>query len=55
MMKYEYKLKICKRKTENGLVLVRVEEGLGKDGLGVWDQQMQTIMYRTDKQQTPTA
>ena len=35
-------------------MLVRVEAGLGKDGLGVWDQHMQTIMYRTDKQQTPT-
>ena len=22
----------------------------GKDGLGAWDQQMQTILYRKDKQ-----
>ena len=26
----------------------------GKDGLGVWDQQMQTITYKLDKQQGPT-
>ena len=26
----------------------------GRDGLGVWDQQMQTIIYRMDKQQGPT-
>ena len=24
--------------------------GWGKEGLGVWDQQMQTIIYRMDKQ-----
>ena len=24
--------------------------GAGGDGLGVWDQQMQTIIYRMDKQ-----
>ena len=24
---------------------------VGRDGLGVWDQQMQTIIYRMDKQQ----
>ena len=29
--------------------------GCGRDGLGVWDQQMQTIIYRMDKQQGPTA
>ena len=28
--------------------------GWERDGLGVWDQQMQTIMYRMDKQQSPT-
>ena len=27
--------------------------GWGRDRLGVWDQQMQTIIYRTDKQQGP--
>ena len=26
----------------------------GRDGQGVWDQQMQTIIYRIDKQQGPT-
>ena len=28
--------------------------GWEKDGLGVWGQQMQTIIYRMDKQQRPT-
>ena len=28
--------------------------GWEREGLGVWDQQMQTIIYRTDKQQSPT-
>ena len=28
--------------------------GGGRDGLGVWDQQMQTIIYRMDKQKGPT-
>ena len=27
----------------------------GRDGLGVWDQQIQTTTYRMDKQQGPTA
>ena len=26
-------------------------EGLGREGLGVWDLQIQTIVYRMDKQQ----
>lgn len=26
------------------------QEGRGKNKLGVWDQQMQTITYRMDKQ-----
>ena len=26
----------------------------GEEGLGVWGQQMQTIIYRMDKQQGPT-
>ena len=28
--------------------------GWGRVGLGVWDQQMQTSIYRMDKQQGPT-
>ena len=28
--------------------------GWGRDGVGCWDQQMQTITYRLDKQQGPT-
>ena len=31
-------------------------QGVGgrEEGLGVWDQQMQTIIYRMDEQQGPT-
>ena len=28
--------------------------GSGRDGLGVWGQQMQTSIYRMDKKQGPT-
>ena len=28
--------------------------GWGRDELGVWDQQMQAIMYKMDKEQGPT-
>ena len=28
--------------------------GGGREGLGVWDQQMQTTVYGKDKQQVPT-
>ena len=28
--------------------------GVGREGLGVWDQQMQTIVCRVDRQQGPT-
>ena len=28
--------------------------GVRKNGLGIWDQQMQTVIYRRDKQQGPT-
>ena len=28
--------------------------GWGRDGLGVWDQQMQAIRYKMDKEQGPT-
>ena len=28
--------------------------GWGREGLGVWDQQIQTITYIMDKQQGPT-
>ena len=27
---------------------------VGEEGLGVWDEEMQTIIYRRDKQQGPT-
>ena len=29
-------------------------KGVGGDKLGVWDQQIQTTMYKIDKQQGPT-
>ena len=35
-------------------VVAKGERGWGRDGLGDWDYQMQTIMYRKDKQQGPT-
>ena len=30
------------------------ERGLGRDKLGVWDQQIQTTIYKIEKQQGPT-
>ena len=35
-------------------VVAKGEEDQGRDGLGVWGEQMQTTMYRMDKQQGPT-
>ena len=46
--------------TENRLtdienrLMIRRGVGVERDGLGVWDQPMQTIIYRIDKQQGPT-
>ena len=37
------------------LWLPRGESRSGRDGLGVWDQRMQAILYIMDKQQGPTA
>ena len=37
---------------ENRLVVDK--EGWGMVELGVWDEQMQTVIYRMDKQQGPT-
>ena len=31
-----------------------VRKSSEREGLGVWDEQMQTIIYRMDKQQGPT-
>ena len=39
--------------TENRLVVARAV-GMAGNGLGVWDEQVETIMYRMDKQQGPT-
>ena len=30
------------------------EDGWGRDGVGVWSEQMQTIIYKMDRQQSPT-
>ena len=36
------------------IVVAKGERGWGREGLGVWDQKMQTVLYRMDKQQGPT-
>ena len=35
-------------------MVVKGEQGLGKDGVGGWGQQMQAVMYRMDRQKGPT-
>ena len=35
----------------SGVVAAKGEAEQERDGLGVWDQQMQTIIYRMNKQQ----
>ena len=40
--------------TENRLVVAKGEGEWGRDRLGDWDQQMQSILYKMDKQQGPT-
>ena len=35
-------------------MVAKGEGGGGRAGVGVWDEQMQTIIYRVDKQQGPT-
>ena len=40
---------------ENRSVVAKGKAGLGRDGLGVWGWQMQTITQRMDKQQGPAA
>ena len=36
---------------ENRLAVAKGKRGCRRDGPGVWDQQMQTLIYRMDKQQ----
>ena len=48
-----YKTEIDSKTQRTDLQLPRREGQLGRAGLGVWDQQMQTIIYRMDKQQGP--
>ena len=43
-----------KQKETHKLVVAKGQERWGRDGLGVWDQQMQSSIYRMDKQQGPT-
>ena len=57
-LKYDTNEPIYETETESGTQridwwLPRVREW-ETDGLGVWDQQMQTIMYRMDEQQGAT-
>ena len=42
-------MKLSTRNVENKLVIASVGVQ-GRDGLWVWDEQMQTIIYRIDKQ-----
>ena len=39
---------------ENKLMVTKGGRGLGKDKLGVWDQQIQPTIYKRDKQLGPT-
>ena len=39
---------------ENKLKFAKGEIRWGKDKFGVWDQQIQTILYKIEKQQGPT-
>ena len=39
---------------ERNLWLPKGKGGVGRDKLGVWDQQIQTMIYKRDKQQSPT-
>ena len=34
-------------------MVTKGERGWGRDKLGDWDQQIQTIIYKIDKQQAP--
>ena len=38
---------------ENNLMAIK-RERVGRDKLGVWDQQIQISVYKNDKQQGPT-
>ena len=40
------------RDIDNRIVVVKGEGGWGRGGLGVWNLQMQTSVYRIDKQST---
>ena len=48
-----YKIETDSHTQRTDLWLSR-EGGWGRDGVDVWDQQMQTVIYRMAKQQGPT-
>ena len=41
------------KQTHIHIVVAREEEGMERDGLGVWGWWMQTITFRMDKKQGP--
>ena len=47
-------MNLPKNRRKTDLWLPRVWGGWEMDELGVWNQQMQTIIYRTDKRQGTT-
>ena len=55
-LKYDINEHIYETKTDSQIQRTDLwmPRGRGEEGLGVWDQQMQTIIYRMDKQQCPT-
>ena len=53
-LKYDINEPIYKTETDSQTQRTDLWLPRGRDGLGVWSQQMQTITYRMDKQQGPT-
>ena len=55
-LKYDTNKLIYERdsQTENRLVIAKGEGWCGRDGVGGWGEQMQTIIYKMNKQQGPT-
>ena len=49
-MNLSMKQKHIHRYRENRFVFAKRKEVWGKDGLGIWNQIMQTIIHRMDKQ-----
>ena len=56
-LKYDTNESICETETDSQTQrtdLVAKGEGWGREALGVWDEQRQTIIYRMAKRQGPT-